>query len=117
MPFRLRTAIYEEANFERQINGIAATGPTLQNFRFRFTENCGLTSDIPSHWRGASRPSRALGWNAVDAAALLDERRGLRTAKACGSGTPGLVLSAQGDDLRATVTMRSRTPGRARKKS
>jgi hypothetical protein len=28
----------------------------------------------------------------------------LRTAKACGPGTPGLVLSAQGDDLRATVT-------------
>jgi hypothetical protein len=27
-----------------------------------------------------------------------------RTAKACGPGTPGLVLSAQGDDLRATVT-------------
>jgi hypothetical protein len=37
-----------------------------------------------------------------------------RTAEACGPGAPGLVLSAQDDDLRATVTMRSRTPGRAR---
>jgi len=38
----------------------------------------------------------------------------LRTAKSRGSGAPGLALSLRVMILQATVTMRSRTPGRAR---
>ena len=44
----------------------------------------------------------------------FDEARELRTAKACGPGTPGLVLSLR-DVSWMTVTKRSWTPGRARR--
>ena len=50
----------------------------------------------------------------MDAGCVARRATQLRTAKACGPGTPGLVLSAQAMTLRVTVTMRSRTPGRAR---
>jgi hypothetical protein len=36
-----------------------------------------------------------VGRNAVDASVSSDVRHGLRTAKACGPGTPGLVPSVQ----------------------
>jgi hypothetical protein len=39
-----------------------------------------------------------------------------RTAKACGPGTPGLVLRSRVPSPRTTVTKRSWTPGRARHK-
>jgi hypothetical protein len=59
-------------------------------------------------------------WDAVDAGHIgrkslrVTNDGGLRTAKACGPGTPGLVPSVQVTSLQATVTERSWTPGRAR---
>jgi hypothetical protein len=69
----------------------------------------------PASARGTFRPivtKREAGCDGRKTS--FDVAMSLRTSKACGPGTPGLVLSAQGDDLRATVTIRSRTPGRAR---
>src|SRR5450756_1954245 len=43
--------------------------------------------------RGGSRSSRTARWDAVDAGAAKDERRGLRTAKPCGPGAPMLASS------------------------
>ena len=39
----------------------------------------------------------------------------VRTAKSCGPGTPGLVLSAQGDHLRTTVTNKVMDTGESTK--
>jgi hypothetical protein len=69
-----------------------------------------------------------VGRDAMDALALFDGQHQARTAKSCGPGAPGLVLSLarsrrrpyrarRAEFRKATVTKRSWTPGRARNKS
>src|SRR5262245_7322046 len=82
-------------------------------FSFYFSED-GVNLMHPASSRGAYASSRTRGGLRWTKAVSRDERRGWRTAKTCGPGTPGLVPSARGDDMRATVTKRSWTPGRAR---
>ncbi|MGH6679187.1 MAG: hypothetical protein ACREDL_09715 [Bradyrhizobium sp.] len=88
---------------------------------FCFTEaRIGIWSLHPASVRGTLR-DRHERWvrDAVDASTPTDERRFMRTAKACGSGTPWLVSSSRRcskQSSRATVTKRSWTPGRARHK-
>ena len=50
------------------------------------------------------------GWDAVDAAVSLDERRCARTAKSCGPGAPTLALSFRRDAIPAEVTV-AKEPG------
>jgi hypothetical protein len=79
----------------------------------------------PASARGAFRPivtKREAGCDGRGTS--TDEGRCARTAKACGPGAPWLALSLRTGDVgplgpdaprsQATVTMRSRTPGRAR---
>jgi hypothetical protein len=80
---------------------------------FRFSEFCDCLRVSRAPKRGASRSSRVLARDAMDVAAR-EANAPKRTAKSCGPGAPGLALSARDDDLAATVTKRSWTPGRAR---
>src|SRR5262249_20799947 len=56
------------------------------------------------------------GWNAVDAICVARRATRMRTAKACGPGTPGLVLSLRGDSPRATVTNKVMDTGESTQK-
>jgi hypothetical protein len=49
--------------------------------------------------------------------ASFDERRWMRTAKTCGPGTPGLVLSLEFDELKATVTNKVMDTGESTEKA
>jgi hypothetical protein len=64
--------------------------------------------------RGATRSSRVLGAGCDGRCQRVRRARLTRTAKSCGPGAPGLALSLAVMIRKATVTMRSRTPGRAR---
>jgi hypothetical protein len=50
----------------------------------------------------------------MDAGGIVRRAMPWRTTKSCGPGAPGLALSLRVMIPQATVTMRSRTPGRAR---
>jgi hypothetical protein len=50
----------------------------------------------------------------MDAGGIVRRAMPSRTTKSCGPGAPGLALSLRVMIPQATVTMRSRTPGRAR---
>jgi hypothetical protein len=69
----------------------------------------GASADRHETWGGMRWTRRC--WRAL---CVPIDRHSRRTAKSCGPGAPGLALSLAGDSSEATVTMRSRTPGRAR---
>ena len=69
----------------------------------------------PASMKRGERVVTIVGRDAMDARVSARRMAQVRTAKACGPGAPGLVLSLR-DVSQATVTKRSWTPGRARNK-
>jgi hypothetical protein len=77
--------------------------PFEKYFVSQFPQITILSAPFRPEKRDVSRSSRTLGWNAMDAKVLADERRMSRTAKSCGSDFSTLESSLR-KILQATVT-------------
>jgi hypothetical protein len=64
-------------------------------FRFRFTENRASDSAIPIRCEGRVATVTSVGLECGGCGRIAGRAIWLRTAKACGPGTPGLVLSVR----------------------
>jgi len=81
-----------KTNFVSRFNLIWFIGSPRTNISLSENRKLCIVPAIPPHRRGAYASSRTWRRDAVDALATQDERRWLRTAKACGPGAPTLAL-------------------------
>jgi hypothetical protein len=113
IPFdRGRNDMREKLIFRAVSIGSPLQSPARKMFRSPISENRYLLPPVPPHCRGASRPSRTLKRDAMDA--IGDARRAspARTAKSCGPGLPTLRSSSQKAAQRAALRATgARQPG------
>jgi hypothetical protein len=83
-----------KSEFARRLNAKRASSWKSENFALRKAESVHNLGPSRLGKRGGRVVTNASGV-AMDASCVADERRELRTAKACGPGTPGLVPSPQ----------------------
>jgi hypothetical protein len=84
-----RNRIRVKLNLLKRFNLIwAVQSLPAKIFRFPSALNAGYFCTVPACQRGASRSSRTLERDAMDAGGAADERVALRTAKSCGPDAP-----------------------------
>ena len=86
----------EKSNFSRDFNQIRLF-VNRRKISLPFYRKICSSPAVPTHKRGASRPSRALSRECDGRIHIAGRAIWMRTTEACGPGTPGLVLSLAGD--------------------
>jgi hypothetical protein len=107
-----------KTHFSSRFNRIASVQRTHEKYFLLISENQYLLPPVPPHCRGASRPSRTLKRDAMDASGDARRASPARTAKSCGPGLPTLRPSSQklllSSGLAGDGSKKARFPGRSR---
>jgi len=105
----------QNRDFPEPFQPASSVRPSITKISLPFSRKSCFSLRIPLRQRGASRSSRVLERDAVDAIGSPDVRSRERTAKSCGPDPPTLGSSFSRDVSReATVAKKPGTPGRAR---